>query len=189
MSRYGMLQGPDSIAGAQALREDRVNKTRWPYPWVFPPEGAVRVTAGADTSGTLAVPAAGTPTQALLYVVDEGFQFALEALVVVYLNAGAVGLWGPGDALWSLTLNQPVGISTFQGSPVQGFSNVDVPLGSLVRPFDLWCPELFEPNDAVRVVLNNVALGEDDPNFFKAILLGWKWPVDTRAGSEFPQGL
>lgn len=176
-SANGMLQGPQSIAGAQALREDRINKTKWPYPWSFPPDGAIRVTAGADATGTLAVPVAATPTQGLLYTVDEGFQFALEALIVTYLNAGTLGLWGPGDALWSLTLNQPVAVSSFQGSPIQGFANVDVPLGTLQIPWPLLCAELFQPNDAIRVVYTNVALGADVPNFFKTILLGWKWPV------------
>jgi len=172
-----VLQGPDAIAAAQALREERALKSHWPFPWCFPPPGAIRVTAGADTSGTLAVPVAGTPTQGLLYTVDEGFQFALEALVVEYLNSGSPGLWNPGDALWSLTLNQPVGVTTFQGSPIQGFSNVDVPLGTLQIPWPLECAEMFQPNDAIRSVFTNVALGTGAQNYFKTLLLGWKWPV------------
>lgn len=178
MSRYSStLQGPESIAAAQALREQRLAKTQWPYPWCFPPDGAIRVTAGADTSGTLAVPVAATPTQGLLYTVDEGFQFALEALVVEYMNAGQIGVANPGDFLWSLTLNQPVGITSFQGSPIQGFSLVDVPLGTLQIPWPLECAEIFQPNDSIRSVFTNVNLASGAPNFFKTILLGWKWPV------------
>lgn len=171
------LQGPDSIAAAQALREDRARKTQWPFPWCFPPPGATRVTAGADTSGTLAVPVVGTPTQGLAYTVDEGFQFALEAIVVTYINAGVLGAWTPGAALWSLTLNQPVGVTTFQGSSIQGFGAVDVPLGTLQIPWPLECAELFQPNDCIRSVFTNVSLGVGDPNYFKTLLLGWKWPV------------
>ena len=52
----GVLQGPESIAAAQALREQRASKSSWPYPWSFPPPGAIRVTAGADASGSLVVP-------------------------------------------------------------------------------------------------------------------------------------
>lgn len=174
----GVLQGPDSIGAAQALREEIAAKTQWPYSWSFPPPGATRVTAGADASGTLAVPTAlAGATQGLLYIVDEGYQFALEALVVEYLNAGQMGLWNPGDTLWSMTLNQPVGIQTFQGSPVQGFTAVDVPLGTLQIPWPLWRPEIFNPNDAIRIVFTNVNLGDGAPNFFKSLLLGWKWPV------------
>jgi len=174
-----VLQGPDSVAAAQALREERLAKTKWPYPWSFPPDGAIRVTAGADTSGTLIVPVAGTPTQGLAYTVDEGFQFALEAIVVEYINAGAGGLWSPGDALWSLTLNQPVGVTTFQGSPIQGFSLVDIPLGTLQIAWKLWCAELFQPNDTIRSVFTNVNLADGVPNYFKSIFLGWKWPVSA----------
>lgn len=173
----GVLQGPDAIAAAQALREERAAKHQWPFPWSFPPPGATRVTAGADSSGTLLVPAVATPTQGLLYTVDEGFQFALEAIVVEYLNAGAHGLWNPGDALWSLTLNQPVGVTTFQGSPIQGLTNVDVGLGTLQIPWHLFCAELFQPNDAIRAVFTNVALADGSPNYFKTLLLGWKWPA------------
>jgi hypothetical protein len=171
------LQGPDSIEAAQALREDRARKNQWPFPWVFPPPGATRVTAGADASGTLIVPVVATPTQGLAYTVDEGFQFALQAIVVEYLNAGAIGLVNPGDFLWSLTLNQPVGVTTFQGSPIQGFTNVDIPLGTLQIPWPLECAELFQPNDCIRSVFTNVALGDGVPNYFKTLLLGWKWPV------------
>lgn len=171
------LQGPDSVAAAQALRESRLSKNQWPFPWVFPPPGATRVTAGADSSGTIPVPVAATPTQGLLYTVDEGFQFALESIVVEYLNAGTRGLWNPGDVFWSLTLNQPVGVFVFQGSPIQGLTNVDVPLGTLQIPWPLKCADLFQPNDQIRSVFNNVNLTDGSPNFFKTILLGWKWPV------------
>ena len=176
------LQGPDSIAAAQALREDIAARKQWPYPWSFPPPGATRVTAGAGASGTLAVPAAGTPTQGLLYTVDEGFQFALEAIVVTYINAGVIGSWTPGAALWSMTLNHPVGVTTFQGSPVQGFTAVDVGLGALQIPWPLYCAEIFAPNDAIRIVFTNVSLTDGDPNYFKALLLGWKWPANRQAG-------
>jgi hypothetical protein len=93
------------------------------------------------------------------------------------LNAGAIGLVNPGDFLWSLTLNQPVGVTTFQGSPIQGLTNVDVPLGTLQIPWPLECAELFQPNDCIRSVFTNVALGDGVPNYFKTLLLGWKWPV------------
>ena len=123
------------------------------------------------------VPAAGTATEGLLYKVSDGFQFALEALVVEYLNDGVLGKWKPGAAVWSLTRNQPVGVFTFQGSPIQGLTNVDVGLGTLQIPWPLECAELFQPNDEIRVVFTNTAIGVGDPNYFKSMLLGWKWPV------------
>jgi hypothetical protein len=123
------------------------------------------------------VPAALASAVGLAYTVDEGFQFALEAIVVSYLNAGAIGVANPGDFTWSLTLNQPFGITSFQGSPIQGFSGIDVPLGTLQIPWPLMCPELFQPNDLIQSVFTNVNLTAGAPNYFKTIFLGWKWPA------------
>jgi hypothetical protein len=173
-----VMQGPEAIAAAQQLRDERAAKSQWPFPWAFPPPGAIRVTAGADSSGTLLMPTAlAGETEALLFTVDQGYQFALEALVVEYLNAGSQGLVSPGAFTWSLTLNRPVGIPTFQGQGVQGLSGVDVGLGTLQIPWPLAKAELFEPNDAIRVTVTNVSIPDGDPNYVKAILLGWKWPV------------
>jgi hypothetical protein len=170
-----VLQGPETIAAAQELRQERASKSQWPYPWTFAPPGAIRVTAGLDATGTILVPtAAAGATLGLAYTVDEGFQFALEKLVAIYLG-GAILL--PGDFTWSLTLNQPIGVTTFQGSPIQGFGNVDVPLGSLQFPWPLEKPEIFAPNDTIRSVFTNVNLPDGAGNFFKTIFLGWKWPA------------
>jgi hypothetical protein len=171
------LEGPASVIAANLIRERREQQTQWPYPWIYPPPEAIRVTAGADTSGSLLVPAAATPTQGLLYTVDEGFQFCLDRLVVEYIAAGQVGAWNPGDATWSITANQPVGVTSFQGYVVQGFSAVDVPLGSLQIPWPLEMPELFDAGDQVRVVFTNTNLAQGAGNTFKSILLGWRWPV------------
>jgi len=177
-SRGGrQLQGPEAIAAAEEIRQQRASKGQWPYPWSYPPPGAIRVSWGLDTQGTLAVPVAATPTQALLYTVDQGYQFALYALVVEYLNDGVQGAVNPGDFTWSMTLNQPVGIGNFQGSAVQGFTNVDVPIGTLQIPWPLEEAELFDSNDQIRIVVTNTNLANGAPNFIKAILLGWKWPV------------
>jgi hypothetical protein len=178
VSKYRTLEGPASVIAANEVREHRAQQSQWPYPWVYPPPGAVRVTAGADTSGTLIVPAAATPTEGLLYTVDEGFQFCLDRIVVLYLSAGNVGAWNPGDSAWSITVNRPVGVTSFQGYEVQGFSGVDVPLGTLQIPWPLEMPELFDPGDSIRVVHTNTNLANGGNNYFKSILLGWRWPVE-----------
>jgi hypothetical protein len=151
----------------EAEARERTKQRRWPYPWSYSPDGAIRVTS---IPTTIATPAPGTPTQGLLYTVDEGFQFALTHLVVLYIG----GTPDPGAFNWSLTLNQPVGVTSFQGVGVQGFTAVDVSLGTIQIPWPLDCAELFQPNDAIRVVFTNNTLGG---GFFKSILLGWKWPA------------
>ena len=166
----GILDGPSSVIALDELRELRSRKSEWPYNYLFPPPGAIRVTAGADASGTLAVPAPATPTLGLAYTVDEGFYFALEALVVLYIGGAA----NPGDFTWTLTVDNSPGVGGFQAQNVQGFTNVDVPLGTLQIPWPLECPELYNANDTIRVILTNVNL---QGGFFKSMLLGWRWPV------------
>ena len=178
LPRRRSLDGPQSVIAAHKISDERAKRSAWPYPWVYPPPGSVRVAAGLDSSGTLAVPVAATPTQGLLYTVDEGFQFALTHLVVEYLASGARGAWSPGDTLWSLTVNRPVGTVDFQGYVQQGFSGVDIPLGTLQIPWPLEMPDIYDSNDAIRIVLTNVNLSSGDPNFFKCIILGWRWPVE-----------
>jgi len=171
-----VLQGPAAVGAASQERERRAAKSEWPYKWVYPPPGAIPVRAGLDTSGTLAVPtvAAGL-TQVLSYTVDLGFRFALTRLVFQLLSSGVYGPINPGSFTWSLTVNQPVGITDFQGNYLQGLTNVDVPLGSLQIPWLLDDPEIFAPGDVVRAVVTNVTVPDGSPNFFKAIFLGWKW--------------
>jgi hypothetical protein len=165
------LEGPESVIGADKVRDLRTQKLEWPYDYLYPPPGAIRVTAGADASGTIVVPVAATPTLGLAFTVDEGFYFALEALVVTPVGAGAVL---PGDFKWSLTVDQTPGVSSLQGLQVQGFTNVDVGLGTLQIPWPLECPEIYSPNDTIRVIVTNVNIGG---GFIKSMLLGWRWPV------------
>lgn len=110
---------------------------------------------------------------------EQGFQFALQSLVVQYLGNSRSAA-APGDFVWSLTVNQPIGIGSFQGSVVQGFSLVDVGLGAVQRqhvngrllvPWPLECPEIFQPNDSIRSVFINVNFVPGAPNFLVQIYL------------------
>jgi hypothetical protein len=160
-------------SAGDALAQLLLARKAWPFPWVHPPCGATRVTA----QHSILVPTAGVLTEALLYTVEQGFQFALAELVVENLFDGRPAQDDPGSFLWSMTVNQPIGITTFQGSPVQGFNQVDVSLGTLQIPWPLECPEIFQPNDAIRIAVNNVTLTPGAQNFIHAIFLGWRWPI------------
>lgn len=176
-----VLQGPEAILAGAAVRADRESKQQWPYPWSYPPPGATRVTAGLDASGTIVTPAQNVAAvQGLAYTVDQGFQFALTGLVVIYINGTTANLGiAPGAFTWSLDVNLPVGVSSFQGSPVQGFTAVDVPIGSLSAPWPLPMPEFFQSNDCIRSKFVNLSASVGAPNYFKTVLLGWKWPASV----------
>ncbi len=159
----------DLAMKALMIHMDR--KGEWPYPWLFGPPGAIRVTA----QDVIAVPTvAAGETVGLTYTVPQGFTFALSRIVVEPF-AGSVN---PGDFLWSLDLNAPEAVPTFQGAPIQGLTLVDVPLGNLEFPWPLSCPEIFNPNDTIRAKFRNVNLAPGAPNLLKTILLGWIWPVN-----------
>jgi len=158
----------------QAVERARDRKREWPYRWSFPAPAAIRFTA----QSSIAVPTvAAGETQALLYTVEQGYRLALESVIVEYLANGRRGNANPGDFTWTVDLNTPEGTPSFQGQGIQGLTAIDVPLGRLDLPWPLECPELFEPNDAVRVKFINVNLFSGLPNQFKAVLMGWRWPV------------
>jgi hypothetical protein len=158
----------------EELARLRHRQRQWPYVHRMPPPGAIRVRA--DNAIVVPTVAAGE-TQGIAYTVDEGYLFALECLVVQLLSAGNPGNAAPGDFTWSLDLNKPVGVGSFQGQGIQGFTSVDMPLGSLEIPWPLEMPDIFSPNDCIRAKFFNVALTSGDPNYFKVILLGWRWPA------------
>jgi hypothetical protein len=171
-----VVTGPQAIRAATQLAKIQDRRDQWPYPWSFPPPSASRVTIGLGTEGTLAAPAPATQAQVLEYTVRSGFMFWLVSIVQVYLGTGFTP--GSGDIIWSLDRNTPLGGGTLQGSPIQGFQAVDVPLGSLVLPWTLDMPEVFQPYDVIRSkVLTTSAIPAGAPNYFKSVFRGWLAPA------------
>jgi len=143
----------------------------YPYPWTFPRPGAIPV----RSFGTITVPAAGVPTVVNAFTVNQGYFFALTHLVVEIISGGHMTGITPGLFNWSLDLNTP-DVSSFEAQSVQGFQGVDVPIGSLEIPWPLDCPELFNPNDTIRVRMTNIALSSGPGNSCKVAFIGWRWP-------------
>jgi hypothetical protein len=131
------------------------------------------------------IPAPPTNAQTLImqYQVPNGFRFRLTGLLLS-CNCPA---WTPGDgnAVFSLSLNKPVGSTASQGAPLQGFGSVTVPLGSFEHgPWPI--PEddrsLFESRDVVyvSVVSNPLVIAPGSPNVFTAMLVGYIWPLTSK---------
>ena len=147
-----------------------------------PPPGSKHVAAG----GALPAPATNAQTLIVQYQVPNGFRFRLKGLL---LGCNCPG-WTPGDgnAVFSVSLNKPVGSLNAQGAPVRGFENVSVPLGSFA--FGPWpIPEdersLFESRDVVRVLVssNPLVIAPGLPNVFTAVLVGHIWPLNSELAS------
>jgi hypothetical protein len=167
-----MLSGVDSVRAADALLHAlQQRRDDWPYPHIYPPASAIDV----NVVGSLVIPVMGaTVVEVLKYQVPDGKRFYLTA-VVFTANVAIV----PGQALFTVDRNKPVGIANTQFIPEQGLINVPFALGSFVPglPWPLRRAREFEPNDTVRVKAVNVGLPSGDPNYFTAALLGWELPV------------
>lgn len=147
-----------------------------------PPAGSKHVAA----AGTLPAPATNVQTQIVQYQVPNGFRFRLKGLLLVCNCPG----WTPGDgnAVFSVSLNKPVGSLNAQGAPVRGFENVTVPLGSFaVGPWPI--PEdersVFDSRDILRVLVssNPLVIFPGGPNLFTAMLVGYTWPLSSQRES------
>lgn len=148
-----------------------------------PERGSKHVAA----AGSLPAPVTNAQTLIVQYQVPNGFRFRLKGLL---LGCNCPG-WTPGDgnAVFSLSLNKPVGSLNAQGAPVRGFENVSVPLGSFA--FGPWpIPEdersVFESRDVVRVLVvsNPLVIAPGLPNVFTAMLVGYTWPLNSEPVPE-----
>ncbi|HXU79230.1 MAG TPA: hypothetical protein VN794_21810 [Methylomirabilota bacterium] len=171
-----MLSGSDAVRGAQKFLEalqDR--RDQWPYVHCFPPPNAVDV----FVTGAVAIPDQGDDAvEVLRYQVNAGKRFFLRAVIL-----GANVTIVPGQALFTVDRNNPVGVVNKQFMPEHGLTNVSFQLGSFtVEPFVLQRAREFGPLDIVRVKGENVGLSAGDPNFFQCGLFGFEVPtLDVRS--------
>jgi len=167
--------GLDLIESADQKRQRDEQKTDWPYTHLFPPPNSSpvnQITQGLPP----AIPAIGSSAVALAYRVPSGSRFFLTGIVQ---NAFG-GLINPGDILWTVDNNRPVGIADFQGMGVQGLISVPVPLGSF--PFGvIWefaRPYEFEPLDLIQSKALNVSAGSVGAGtFLVSAFIGFRVPV------------
>lgn len=167
-----MLSGPDSVRAADAYRlavQDR--RDSWPYVHRYAPPSAT----GVFKISTLAVETAGTgPVEILKYTVNAGKVFYLQGVIF-----GASATIVPGDALFTLDRNSPIGVTNSQFQPEHGLVNVPVALGSTVNgPFPVGAnfgmARIFAPNDVIRIKGNNVNLTGN--TFYVCGIFGYEVP-------------
>ncbi len=169
-----MLSGADSVRAADAYRlavEDRRNA--WPYVHVYPPPSATDV----FKISTIAVETAGTgPIEILKYTVNAGKVFYLRAVLF-----GASATIVPGDALFTLDRNSPIGVANSQFQPEHGLVNIPIALGSQLNgPWPLEMARVFAPNDVIRIKGNNVNLS--GATFYVCGIFGYEVPsLDVKA--------
>jgi len=172
-----MFSGVDSVRAADAYRlavQDR--RDQWPYVHIYPPPNAIDVHA----INTALVQDQGDPAIAVVtYQVNAGKRFYLQAILLSTNVAGFV----PGDVLFTIDRNSPLGISDTQFLPEHGLINVPVQLGSAnFAPWRLQRAREFSSLDTIRIKAANVSLAVGTPNQYVCGLFGYEVPtLDVKA--------
>lgn len=170
-----LYSGPDATRALEKIRQAHANQEAWPYAHVYPPVNSLPV----NQTDAVVTPAVAATAVILTYKVPSGFKFILKGCVLTYINAGGLGAFVPGAALWTVTLNTAAGVTNVQATPIQGLSLVKVPLGSFTAGQTWWFARAYEfaPLDILRATAKNVAVGAGDPNYFAAGFFGWLLPA------------
>lgn len=171
-----MYSGVESVKAADAYRlAVQERRDQWPYVHVYPPPNALDV----NVIGSVVTQAQGAAAVAVVtYQVNAGKRFYLQAILL-----GANVTIVPGQALFTVDRNSPIGIANSQYMPEHGLVNVPVPLGdSRIGPWKLQRAREFAALDIVRVKATNVALSVGAPNWYVCGLFGYEVPsLDVKA--------
>lgn len=168
-----LYTGPDATRAAQEVAKIRENQEQWPYEHIYPPKNARRVEV---ISTPLAAPdPADGITQVLLYTVPAGYRFFMREILLAFSGA----TFTPGDAIWAVDVNRPVGVTNNQGYPLEWLGNLSIPLGSWQQgnkwPFERAYE--FAPLDQIRSKVTNVNLNAGAPNYFVSGFFGYLIPT------------
>jgi hypothetical protein len=172
-----MFSGPDSVRAADSYRlavQDR--RDQWPYVHVYPPPNAIDV----HVIGTEFTQAQGAAAIAVVtYQVNAGKRLYLQAIL---LSTNVVGFI-PGDVLFTIDRNSPLGIPDTQFLPEHGLINIPVQLGSAnFAPWRLQRAREFSSLDTIRIKATNLTLAVGTPNQYVCGLFGYEVPtLDVKA--------
>ena len=165
-----VANGPDSVRAADSIRRQVAQRDQWPYVHVYPPPNSIR----RMPTGYAVCPNAGVQGTILTFAVPSGFWFFMTQLGLFFSSS----VFNPGDFLFAVDKNTPLGGGTFQGVPLTDLQNVGYPFGGFVNgPWDLTRAEVFAPEDVIRAKVTNVNLAGGAPNFFGAMFGGWLVPT------------
>ena len=118
--------------------------------------------------------AAAAQSTILTFAVPSGFWFFMTQLGLFFSSS----VFNPGDFLFAVDKNTPLGGGTFQGVPLTDLQNVGDPFGGFVNgPWDLTRAEVFAPEDVIRAKVTHVNLAGGAPNVFGAMFGGWLVPT------------
>jgi len=147
-----VVSGTESVKAANQLRTWEGRRDVWPYEWVYPPPDSQRVHQEGSIDVSTLTPAVAA--QVLSYEVQINYRFMLNGLVLLYIGSNTF-VPGDGNVVFGLDINVPIGVTSLQGYPVQGFDNSGIPKGGYISgifaPYPLAPkPEVIGPGDTLR---------------------------------------
>ena len=174
-----VVSGVEQIRAAARLAKLQRNRDLWPYEWVFPPPDRERV--HQEASSDVSTMTAGSANQVLSYQVQNNYRFMLNGLVLLYIGNG-IFTPGDGNIVFGVDVNVPIGVTSLQGYPVQGFDNSGIPKGAyasgVYAPYPLApCPEIIGPSDTLRLKVTPSAGIVASVGRVIAICDGWLLPM------------
>jgi hypothetical protein len=172
-----LVSGIEALRAADKLRKEQERRDQWPYEWVYPPPGSQRV----HQEFTLQVSAITPGTQILIgsYQVQNNYRFMFTGLVQLYVGASAFTP-GDGNIIWVLDVNIPIGVTSIQGYPIQGFSPSGIPKAGyssgVFAPYPLAPrPEILGPLDTLSSKVT--ITGQITTGAFLTIFEGYLLPL------------
>jgi hypothetical protein len=157
----------------QEMMNDLAQARRTPYgtpiPWSAEP---------VTKFGSLVAPAFGSANQGIIltYTTPQNFYSLICGIVLGWAGPGPLPL--PGDLIFTVDIDVPLGIVGV-GYPEKDYGSIQFPLGSFV-PGQPWPVEFRHKNGEVLRIKGqtvvNVTTGPGD--FMTAGLFGWQWPKE-----------
>lgn len=174
-----VVSADEMLKAAELLRRLQERRDQWPYPWIFPPPDRERVHAEATLDVGGLTP--GTAAQVLSYEVQGNYLFMLNGIVQLYIGMG-VFTPGDGNVIFGLDINVPIGVTSLQGYPVQGFDNSGIPKGAyasgIYAPYPLGpSPEIIGPENTLRSKVTVSASIQGAGGRILSIFDGWLLPL------------
>lgn len=170
-----ILSGAAAVQAAAGLKAAHDKAIAWPYDWIYAPKSSRNV----YQEGFIVAPTQGVLSEVLAYKVPDSLQFVLTGIVLQIIGS----TWLPGDFIWTIDANLPVGSLSAQGVAFTGFGAVQSTKGSDIYPWPIQSGEgdKLKANDTLRAKILNVNIVAGGSNFFKAIFVGYTMP---RAGNR-----
>lgn len=174
-TRMGVESPWDAQNKSRAMAQAAARQDQWPYPWAWMPPGG----RPFSKVGSLAAPNYGAGNVALItgveYEVPAGYMGVISHLFWQYVGTGYVN--GSGNVVVSVTVNQPVGLTSAAGYGLPDYNAMVVSVGDAQFPWPVPGGWVLDEGNVVRMTAYTVAtVGQGAPNYVLGGVLGWIWP-------------